>query len=82
MGAEERGSLAAAEGAERPGWEGTRSGLACSFVLLSGPLDFSGPLAVAVRSRCLFEEIFPLFFFFSTPTPFMFFLCVRNGQQT
>lgn len=60
-----------AEGTERPGWEGAGSGPAPSFVLLPGPLDFSGPLAVAVRSQCLFGEVFFFFsLFFSTPLPF------------
>lgn len=46
----EGGNPTAAEGAKRPGWERTLSGLVLSFALLPGPLDFSGPLAVAVRS--------------------------------
>lgn len=56
-----------AEGTERPGWEGAGSGPAPSFVLLPGPLDFSGPLAVAVRSQCLFGEFFFFFPCFSPP---------------
>lgn len=75
------GNPTVTEPAERPAWEGTLSGLVPSFVLLPGPLDISGPLAVAVRSRCLFREVFPLFFFFNAPPPFLFFLCISNGQQ-